>query len=539
MAIMSDTSVNEAKSQEGALATQHPITTLGLILGVIGSTAVVFGAILYALDPLVLPLAIGNVGVGIACLCFYAATHRHLFFRAISGRSTPLIALEVAMAVGVLGGGFVINWLSAQNPIEWDLTEDGIYSLRPQSVAVAKRLNKTITIYAFYSRGENTRGILEQAIELYSLYTTQIDLKFINPDQAPAQLLKRFDINSRSTRIVFSDESSGSYTKIKHPTEEAITNALIQVAEKRQKKAYFVTGHGEPDIKDQTTDGYLSAATLLGNEGIVVESLALVNLSDVPDDASVVVIAGSQSPLLPNEAAAANVFLDRGGRMLVLVEPGHAHGLDNLLRSYGVAVEEHMIMDENPASKALGFGLDAPMIRKYEPHPITDVMGNAFTMFFRARSLRPIEKLARINPTVLIRTEASAWAESNWQNATDFSKDENDVEGPVAMAIAVTKRTSTHPSRLTEQARLVVVGDHHFASNRFSTIRGNIDFFVNTVNWLVGDEDRITIRPPKKTGDRLPLTERQQYGIMFFTVNLLPLVIIGVGFSVWAVRRRK
>ena len=68
---------------------------------------------------------------------------------------------------------------------------------------------------------------------------------------------------------------------------------------------------------------------------------------------------------------------------------------------------------------------------------------------------------------------------------------------------------------------------------------GNRDLFLNAAIWLAGDEDRITIRPRPRYGDRLPLTERQQYGIMFFSVNLLPLLIIGLGFSVWAIRQRQ
>jgi hypothetical protein len=59
------------------------------------------------------------------------------------------------------------------------------------------------------------------------------------------------------------------------------------------------------------------------------------------------------------------------------------------------------------------------------------------------------------------------------------------------------------------------------------------------VNWLAGQEERIVLRPKEGRTSRLPLTQSQQNGIVFFSVNLLPLLIVGIGFSVWAVRRRK
>lgn len=528
------------RSAEGAIATTTPLETLGLVLGVLGGTAVVFGVILYVIDPGVLALAVGNVVFGLVCLAFYGITHRSSLARAFAGRSTPLIGLEVVAALGVLGAAFAANWLAAKSPLEWDLTRDGIYTLHPQSVAVAERLDRPIRIYTFYRPNEATRGMIDSAVELYGMHTARLEVEHVNPDQAPAELLKRFDMNAKSARIVFVDPSTGRFTKIKRPTEEAMTNALIELAERRARKAYFLAGHGEPSIEDDgTPEGLSTAATLLGNEGLTVESLSLVGRSDLPEDASVVIVPGPRASLLPNEAEALKVFLDRGGRALLLFEPGSPHGLERVLRPFGVDLGDDLVLDDNPAARALGFGADAPVIQSYEPHPITNVMGKSYTLFFRARSVSPRLGLANITTTTLVKTSPSSWAETRYERAEPPTLDEDDLAGPVPIAVAVTKRTSAHPRRLSDEARLVVFGDAHFIDNRFAAMSGNNDLFVNSVNWLAGDEDRITIRPPQRTGDRLPLTQLQQYGIMFFSVNLLPLLIVGLGFSVWAVRRRK
>lgn len=539
MAVNEETKTDDARSTEGRLASTPPAEVLGLVLGVLGGTAVLFGAILYAIDPGVWPLSVGNLVFGVVCAAFYGFTNRRKLARAAGSRSTPLLALEVATALGVIGGALALNWVIAQDPTEWDWTQDGLYTLHAQSVEVAERLDTPIVVYGFYRPTDTTRGVLEQAVELYRMHTDQLRLEFVNPDQVTQSMVERFQLGSKSAPIIFWHEASERFTKIKLPTEEAMTNALMELAEDRQRKVYFLSGHGEPSIRDtRSPEAYGQAAQLLGNEGIRVESLSLVDRSDVPDDASAVLVARPRTPLLPNEVAALKVFLDRGGRVGVLLEPSDPHGLTELLRPYAIEVGNDLVVDDNPASKALGFGADAPVVQTYETHPITDVMTGRFTMFFRARSVSPRIGVAKVSVATLVQTSDDAFAETSTVGGAP-SLDENDLAGPVPIAVAATKRTAQHPRSRAPEARLVVFGDADFAGNRFTAMVGNVDLFVNTVNWLVGDEDRITIRPPQKTGDRLPLTALQQYGIMFFAVNLLPLLIVGFGFAVWAVRRRR
>lgn len=528
-----------ARSAEGRLEATPLSELLGLVIGVVGGTAMLFGAVLYAIDPAVWPLSVGNLVFGGVCATFYAVTNRRKLARAAGTRSAPLLLLEVLTGLGVLGGAFALNWVVARDPTEWDWTRDGLYTLHAQSREVAERLEEPIVVYGFYGPSEPTRARIEQAVELYRMHTDQIEVRFVNPDQASMDLVERFQMGSKSARIVFSHEASGRYTKIKRPTEEAMTNALLELAADRQKTVYFSTGHGEPSVKDERSpEAFGQAAMLLGNEGLRVEVLSLVDRSDVPEDANVVLVARPRSPLLPNEAAALKAFLDRGGRVGLLLEPGLDHGLQPVLRPYAVEVGDDLVIDDNPAAKALGFGADAPVVQSYEAHPITAVMEGRFTMFFRARSVSPRIGVAKVSATTLVQTSPGSFAETSTVPG-EPSLDARDLGGPVPIAVAAKKRTAQHPRSLSEEARLVVFGDADFAGNRFTSMVGNVDLFVNAVNWLAGDDDRITIRPPQKTGDRLPLTAMQQYGIMFFAVNLLPLVIVGFGLSVWAVRRRR
>ena len=527
------------RSQEGALAEQSILSTLGLIAGVVGLTALVFSVVLYALDPGVLPLSVANGLLGVAGITAYIITHRAGVSRALGGRSTPLVLLEIASVAGSIGAFAVVNYLVAQEPKEWDLTRDRLYTLQEESVRVATQLKKNVTIYGFYRSSEPTREILRQSIALYRQHSDRIRLKMVNPDAADPQLADRFDMNPRSPRIVVAGED-GRFKKIGLPTEESLTNALAAVSERPARTVYFLTGHGEAPLDSPTVpEGYALAASALRNEGYTIKTTSLLDRENVPADASLTILAGAKMSLFPHEADALKAHLYRGGRVLLLLEPGVPHGLGHTFKSFGVEVGEDIVLEPNPTGRAQGFGLESPLIQSYEPHPITRTLNSAATLFFRARSVQPRVGMAQIKSNTLFSTSPTSWGETQLAGNAKPVRDEGDVPGPVPLAVAVTRKTATAPNRINNEARMVVFGDHHFANNRFLPMGANGDLFRNAANWVIGEEERITLRPKRRSGDHLPLTQVETYGIIFFSVNLLPLLIVGFGFSVWAIRRRK
>lgn len=530
----------EVQSRESSLRERTASETFGLIGGVLGTTAIVFGVSLYAIDPRVLPVSLGNFTFGAVAIALYILTNRKNFGRSVMGRSTAFLVLEVGVVFGLVAVVAVINYFAAQNPTEWDLTRDRLYTLHEQSQQVAASLDQDVEVIGFFRPSEKYRAEVTQRVDLYRRHTDRIRLKFVNPDTAPREMVEKFDLSSISPRIVVTAEN-GQFAKVDFPSEEALTNAFIKVAQQSAKKVYFLTGHGEPPIepRPRMEEGFAAAASGLRNEGFVVEALALVDKANVPADANVVIVAGARSTLFPNEVEALKVYLDRGGRVLVLIDPGYEYGLQRVFGPYGVEVGDNLVIDPNPATRAEGYGPTASIVREFEAHPITNKLDNAAVLFPTARSVQPRLNLAQIEVNTLVRTGPTSWGETGYRESSAARRDETDIPGPVPIAVAVTRNTAGQRRKFADQARLVVIGDQGFITNFFLSKGRNRDLFLNTINWLAGEEDRITIRPRQRSGNHLALTPNQQNGIMFFSVNLLPLLIIGFGFSVWAIRQRQ
>jgi ABC-type uncharacterized transport system involved in gliding motility auxiliary subunit len=87
------------------------------------------------------------------------------------------------------------------------------------------------------------------------------------------------------------------------------------------------------------------------------------------------------------------------------------------------------------------------------------------------------------------------------------------------------------------ETRVVVVGDSDFATNRALGIQGNREIFLNMANWLAQQENLIAIRPKNPDDRPLTMTADQQRMVFYFTMFIVPALLIGNGIRVWWKRR--
>lgn len=120
-----------------------------------------------------------------------------------------------------------------------------------------------------------------------------------------------------------------SSSKLRNLDRE-VNSALLKVL-RDKRKAYLVVGHGEindPDsvpaeikarVGQHATTQFRKRLADLNYE---IKNLSLIDLAkDVPDDATVVVLLSPAVPLQPAEWASFGRYLERGGHMLIALDP--------------------------------------------------------------------------------------------------------------------------------------------------------------------------------------------------------------------------
>jgi ABC-type uncharacterized transport system involved in gliding motility auxiliary subunit len=460
-------------------------------------------------------------------------------------------ALAILLVAGIL---VFVNLLGTRYSLRWDITRNQSHSLSAVSRTLVKEVNKPLTLTAFIPEGSPDRQRAREVLELYTRQNPKISFKFLDPERDP----NRADAAGfrRDGNVLL--EYEGRKQMAETPTEEAVSEALRHLLEKQQKKIFFLTGHGERI--NQERRGFQVAQKALKNEGYELSEMNLMRESDVPKDAAVLIITAPQKDLLPNEVEALGRYLDRGGRIFLLLDPYHDAGLKNLLAGYGVTLDDGMIFEINQLTQDRA--ILSPIVTQYPPQRIT----REFTLatifpFARPLFLNKDVKTATLAP--LVNTSASSWEKlgKDWQK--DWQKDKKplydektDKKGPFTIAALVEPKLAKKPEvpakspakpdkkiatpeKPKEDARayLAVFGDAEFATDQFFNQLGNGDLFLNTVNFLSAEEKQIIIRKTSENFEPLLLTSWKIFIVFLVSVILLPLAMLIAGVAVYLRRR--
>jgi ABC-type uncharacterized transport system involved in gliding motility auxiliary subunit len=501
---------------------------LTLILGIFGlvtllsaiNTGVFMGAGLRS------PLTWVQIVLGVAGIAAYLWVNMRRVRDRFSGRGAFFLAssfITGALVVAALAG---LNYLAVKKPKTWDLTKEKIYTLSDQTAGVLGGLKNEVRVVGFYAPSDPEYTELEQRLRQYQQKTDKLKVDLLDPTKHLKEV-REFNISQSGPRVIV--KSGPKESRAKDVSEESLTNAIAEVTRGSSKTIYFSKGHGEHKIGDATERGMKLYVDNLKSEGYQTAEIELAATKTMPGDAQALVIAGPAAPLSEGEAKLVHDWADKGGKLIVMVDPGVHSGLEKAFADWGVKVGNDEVIDTESQQPEFALAQD------YADHPITNPRSAPFqlaSVFPLARSVSKAENVPSGWTVVeLARTGPRAWGE------TDPIKDGRveynpgrDLKGPVPLAVA-----ATHGSGANE-SRVVVIGNSNFAANGFYRLVGNRDFALNAASWVAHEEAKISIRPKSRTANHLFLTADQQNTMTMFAFDLLPFSLLFAGLVVWPTR---
>ncbi|MEO5970582.1 MAG: hypothetical protein ABIQ95_11695, partial [Bdellovibrionia bacterium] len=156
---------------------------------------------------------------------------------------------------------------------------------------------------------------------------------------------------------------------------------------------------------------------------------------------------------------------------------------------------------------------------------------------------RPFEIIpgapAGMNVQWLAQTTPNSWGVTNLkelQSGQVKFEPGQDLKGPLNAAIVVEGKQKD--SKATKSTRLVAFGTSNFATNSYTRYMDNLDFFLNSVSWVVEDESLISIRTKEDTSGKIELSDKAGSFIKLLTVFIIPFLIAAAGVSIWLKRRK-
>ena len=455
----------------------------------------------------------------------------------VSRRSRILLRLQgltfsllFAASIGLLA------WLSTQYVYQADWTAGARNTVSADTRELLAELDQPVRITAFVRDEAQLRRQIQDLVGSYQRFKDDITLEFINPDTVPEQVRELGISSGGELRVSYRGRSENIQTLSEH----TLSNSLLRLSRQEQRWIAFLTGHGEREPLGETNHGLGIFGAELERKGLNVQKVNLTE-TGIPTNISLLVVAGPRVNLLPGEVSALLDYVQQGGNLLWLAEPGDLHGLEPLAELLGIDFLPGRVVD---AGSQL-FGVDNPtfvVITAYPQHEITGNMATV-TVFPEVAALG-LRDSGAWTQLPLLTTLPRSWTElGELAGEISFDADTDERAGPLDIGVVLTRKLPASEAmeaavEPTEQ-RVIVIGDGDFLSNTYLGNGGNLGLGLNMVHWLSHDDALIDIQVQAAPDTTLELGRTAQAVIGIGLLFGMPLLLLVSGLLVWLRRRRR
>jgi hypothetical protein len=446
------------------------------------------------------------------------------------------------------------NYVASERDVRRDMSY--FKTTRPSSATLdlVRRLDHPLEIILFYRRSDDVLEQVKPYFDELAAASKSVTVKVVDvawvPELAREQRIQENGVvllswekarDKKGESIEIGTELTGARAKLRK------LDGLFQQKFRRltqpSRSLYLTVGHGERNNRDQDgkrEEGTRDLEQILKRLNIKTEKLGVADGlgNTVPEKASAVTIIGPRDRFLPEENAALLAYVQKGGRLLLMVDPDAEVGLAPLLDGLGLALlpgvlssEKHYLRhDYAPSDRILVYS------NRYSAHPAVSSASRhrteVATVFAGGGGLEKAQSSSQ-------RTGASPKVSFPLRSAEDFWRDLNgnfhrepsEPTQSLNMIAAVTIKGDKTP-----EGRAVIIADGDFVSDKLMGNAGNALVFVDALAWLIADEQ---ISGEVASEEDIPIEHtRDRDKVWFYATSFAaPLPIVGLGM--WVTRRRR
>lgn len=477
------------------------------------------------------------------------------FIEIIKKRWLQSVALTILLFAIIICAFWGISYgIEKANITDLDFTKDKIYSISQATKDKLENLDQEITISVY-----NMYDYVNDFAYKYAALNKNIKVEKLENLTAKTDWKTKYGVSDSSSFVVIESETKAKllqesdlytydYTTYEQidVTEEAITNAILDVTTNVKPKICFLTGH------NLYNDGYFEyLENALTSEVNEVEFLNLLTKGSVPEDCKLLVITTLKEDIDQKEKDEILKYINNGGEILLLLDPNlnniKTPNFQKVLDEYGITNSNGFIIegDSNKMVSGAPLYIVEPINTSSELVKNVNMGLNVCMMTSGKLTFASSEELEKKNVTMETLATASDKAfyrtDLTSSSSSKISSDE-DASGATVAAMLTKKIDDDKTSKL------IVFANTAFATNaqipmgtyyRYAIeFCNNEDVLLNAVSYLTEKEDNITIRKSGETVTTYDVTTGQLRTVLVVIIGI-PVFIVILGIVIWQVRRRK
>ncbi len=463
--------------------------------------------------------------------------------------STGMVVFGIAVAVVLnLAVGALPSTLT-----QMDMTNEKLYTITKDTKDYLADLKDDVTVYVLAAKSslESNDTTLSAMLEKYKDASSHISVVYKDPkvypqfysnytETAPSANSIIVESAKRSKVIDYSDlyETSVDYSTYSQQTtgydgEGQLTSAIAYVVNENMPVVYEITGHGETELS-----GGFSEACQKAN--IDVSSLTLLKSDSIPEDAEAIVINGPTSDFSEDDAKKVSDYLAAGGKAFITATytDKDLPNFESVLSAYGIQLEKGMVVEQDKNSYYQNPFYLLPSIASSQwTSSVSD--SYIFAPYCRGITHPQTEDGADITYTDLLTSSSTSFSKADVANMTSYEKEDGDVDGPFVIGLEAEKKVDDENTTKL----FVFSSTTMFDDSADQMVSGNnAKLFSSCMSSFADSSDNgSSIVIPVKEYDTAKITVSSMTVVLATVglVILLPLVLLGAGIGIWAVRRKK
>lgn len=454
-------------------------------------------------------------------------------------------AYSLSISVVVLAILIVVNIFASSLPTtmtRYDISASKLYSITSNTKAVVNGLEEDVTIYWVVQSGQEDE-VIENLLGKYDSLSDHIQVAKKNPDVYPTfaeQYTDEIVMNNslivecgdRSRFIGYNDiyvQEADIYSYSYNTSfdgEGAITSAIDYVVSEELPQVYILEGHGEADLP-------ASLQEQIEKENMETNTLSLLTVDAIPEDADCVMIYAPESDISQEEKELLADYAADGGKLFVAAGPvpdGILENLYSLLADYGVEANEGIVVEGDREH----YSFQGPMalLPEMNSNTITDslIEENYYPIMSVSLGLTVAENDRSGTVTELLTASGMAYSKLAGYSMTDYEKEEGDIDGPFALAVSI---------ETAGEGQIVWFTSSYFLDDMYNATSSgaNANLGMNALSALIGETEAMAIRSKSLNYNYLTINSSTASLLKALMTGVFPLVYLGIG--VWVVLKRR
>lgn len=458
---------------------------------------------------------------------------------ALKGGSYTITISAIVLAILV-----VVNVLFSKLPssmTKYDISASQLYSITSGTKVVVNGLDKDVTIY-WVVQADKEDSVIENLLNKYESLSSHISVVKKNPDTYPTftSSYTSEDVSNNSLIVECGDKyryisysdiylTDADYTTYSYnysfDGEGALTSAISYVTSDETPKIYYLEGHGESELPSEFSKQ-------IKKKNIETESLSLLNIDEIPSDASALMIYAPTSDISDEEAEMLISYLDNGGKLFVSAGPTSAGTLTNLysvLSNYGVETNEGIVIESD--RNYYTFSQPYMLLPTLNSSDITTplINENYYVIFPLAEGLTVSTSSSA---TTLLSSSSTSFSKVDGYNLTTYEKEEDDIDGSFALAVSIDTN---------KDGELIWFASSYFLEDIYNSYSSgaNINLGINALSELIDQEDTISISSKSLNYNYLTISSSEASNLKKWMIGIVPSVFVLYGIITVIDRRRK